>query len=294
MIDVAEFARKPQRAMKLAFVELKAAKRVTLTAGYFKRRFSLLELLPAAQWEVADDGAIGVLLKDQGWSGRDLGAMVQVAPLAKKRWLNVSAMVSGGGVDDGVAARPLQLLAVRAQSEPWRDRLRLGLAFSARPWPKQEYGAGKGIAPFDDAGTGWAAETDATLRLGAFEARAEAVAGVRTDLTIQRAFGEGREFAGAWTLLAWRGSVFGRGAIPAVRFETLDSDREDLTQGTRFTATAALTLELAPGLRLLLDASRRGVQPGTRALDDVPGAPDGTRVHELEHWRFVTQVQGVL
>ncbi|MES1207529.1 MAG: hypothetical protein ABUS79_16460, partial [Pseudomonadota bacterium] len=92
LVDFAELLHKNEKkALKLAYGEIAPNESVTVYAGLFKIPFSLLELLPIADFELADVGPTDELIKDLGFGGRDIGTMVEVAPLQKKKWLHISA-----------------------------------------------------------------------------------------------------------------------------------------------------------------------------------------------------------
>jgi len=116
LLDFAELRWGNRRGtVKLAYLVAKALPRTRVTVGFFKRPFSLLELLPIADFEFADVGPTDEVIKELGFGGRDMGAMVQVEPLALKRWMNVSAgMFAGDGFgksDDAGLAGGIDRLA---------------------------------------------------------------------------------------------------------------------------------------------------------------------------------------
>src|SRR5204863_9307489 len=64
LVDFAELMRKnPKRSLKLAYGLLVPWKWLEVTAGLFKRSFSLLELLPIADFELSDEGPTDDFLK---------------------------------------------------------------------------------------------------------------------------------------------------------------------------------------------------------------------------------------
>ena len=293
VLDLAELhADNPHKAMKLAALELRHSKRFDVTIGYIKRRASLLELFPSAEFEFAWTGPTDGFLRDMAWSGRDMGVLVRVRPLPKRHWLTVQAMASGGGVEDGLAAEPGKLLALRLEGEPWQDHLRLGASASLRPDTVQAYNPKKGQTPIDVIDSGWMAGADVTLALGGLELRYEALTGTRTDLALRKAHQQGREFWSAWGIASYRARLWGVGVMPAVRAELLDVDRADPDHGRRLLGSVAVNVDLGKGARLLVDFSHYSAQTGTLALDDVPHASDGTRVPDVEWMRWTAQVQG--
>ncbi|MSP93287.1 MAG: hypothetical protein EXR79_16085 [Myxococcales bacterium] len=293
VLDLAELhADNAHKAMKLAAIEVRSGKRFDVTLGYIKRRSSLLELFPTAEFEFAWPGPTDGFLRDMGWSGRDTGVLVRFLPLPKRHWLTVHAMASGGGVEDGLAAEPGKLLALRLEGEPWQGHLRLGGSVSLRRETVQAYNPKKGQTPFDVIDSGWMAGADATLALGGVELRYEALTGTRTDLALRKAYKQGRAFMAAWGVASYRARLWGVGVMPAVRAELLDVDRADTDHGQRLLGSAALNVDLGKGARLLLDFSHYATQAGSLALDDVPHASDGTRVPDVDWMRWTVQVQG--
>ena len=69
------------QSVKLAYSTIQLHSRVAISAGLFKRPFSLLELLPIGEYEFGDNGPTDGLIKDLGFGGRDIGAMLDVSPL---------------------------------------------------------------------------------------------------------------------------------------------------------------------------------------------------------------------
>ena len=121
LVDFAEFAySNPQQALKLAYGEIKPIKRIELTFGLFKRTYSLLELLPIAEYELADTGPTDNLIKDTQFGGRDAGAMVRGDPLPKRRWLHIYLGAFGGAGEgaEGFPAPP----ATSTRAPTWRRR----------------------------------------------------------------------------------------------------------------------------------------------------------------------------
>jgi hypothetical protein len=147
LVDFAEFAySNPQQALKLAYGEVKPTKRLELTFGLFKRTYSLLELLPIAEYELADTGPTDNLIKDTQFGGRDAGAMVRGDPLPKRRWLHLYLGAFGGAGEgaEGLPgttgnantgpdlAAPSLVLTARLMSRPLKH-LSLGLDGAWRP-----------------------------------------------------------------------------------------------------------------------------------------------------------------
>src|SRR5262245_13819035 len=116
LVDFAELSRKnTSRALKLAFAEMRPFPRVDVFAGLFKRAFSLLELLPIADFEFAEVGPTDTAIKDFGYGGRDLGAMVRVAPLPKKKMLSVWLGAFSGETEEGFDSSAVKLVTGRTE-----------------------------------------------------------------------------------------------------------------------------------------------------------------------------------
>ena len=88
----------------------------------------------------------------------------------------------------------------------------------------------------------------------------------------------------AWGILAVRFPVSRIVAVPALRFEWLDADRQHPGQ-TNYLATAALNLDFTAHVRLLLDLSRDQLRAGTYLSASPPG------VFSRSATFFVSQVQ---
>ena len=88
----------------------------------------------------------------------------------------------------------------------------------------------------------------------------------------------------AWGIFAVRFPVAKILAMPALRFEWLDIDRQH-PEGQRYLASAALNLDFTAHVRLLLDLSRDELTAGTYPSSAPPG------VFTQSATIFVTQVQ---
>jgi len=278
LIDFAELMRKnPKRSLKLAYVDVNPWKRIHVTAGLFKRTFSLLELLPIAQFELADVGPTDNFLKNLGYAGRDVGAMLQVKPLHKKKALVVSLGAFGGDVDrdQSFDSNPGKLITARVESEPSKA-WRLGADVAWRPWDNDQL-YDKGLVegpPRAVLGAGWATSADVTLRLGGFEARSEAILGTRSDVDdpyypnqVRR--GDARQFQAAWLLAAYHFRAGDYGVMPAARVEWLDGDRKR-TNGGLVYVSGGVNVDPTRNVRLLMDVSYQNAQPRSRGYDDAP------------------------
>jgi hypothetical protein len=261
LVDLAELSHKnPKRTLKLAYAEMQVHPRVYITAGLFKRTFSLLELLPVADFELADSGPTDDLIKDAELGGRDVGAMVRVDPLRKRKWLSAFVGVFDGGLG-GVDARPAGLVTARLVAQPIKH-LRLGIDGAWRPRGKHPPG---GITP--DTGPGRATSADVIYARKHYELRAEWLWGTRSD-EINAA--DAKTFMAAWGIAALRKQVGAVTLMPAARFEWLDADREHPI-GRRFYMSGALNvMDLADTFRVVVDVSRSIVQAGSFPLSVPP------------------------
>jgi hypothetical protein len=291
LVDFAEFAySNPQQALKLAYGEIKPYKRLELTVGLFKRTYSLLELLPIAEYEFADTGPTDNLIKDTQFGGRDVGAMVRVDPLPKRRWLHVYFAALGGAGEgaEGIPgttgnvntgpdlAAPSLLLTARLQSRPIKH-LTLGLDGAWRPTGTTEI---VNLPPQSQVTSGAATSADATYSNRTLELRGEWLYGDRTDAPTR---GDARTFMGAWGIVAVRFPVARVLVMPALRFEWLNIDLQQ-PEGQRYLFTGALNLDFTTHVRLLLDLTRYQISPGV-----YPPPPPGVFSHDATV--FVIQVQ---
>lgn len=279
------------QTVKLAYVELDPVSRVRVTAGLFKRSYSLLELLPIAEYEFADTGLADTLIQDTGFGGRDMGAMVAVQPLPKKKWLKVSVGAFQGGhiVAD---ARPDGLLTARLESTPIKH-VHLGADVAWRRLP-----TAPNLQPVDgpqDAGVAWSADT--MLQFETWEVRGEVLGGDRTDVAHRYnpdASADAKTFLGAWLLGVYRIPVRKATVMPALRVEWLDTDRAH-TGGNHLLLSGALNVDFGPRVRLLLDVTKQWVEDnslpvGQKAKGDTD-LGQWTAFHDAAFWRFVTQLQ---
>jgi hypothetical protein len=292
LVDFAEFAySNPQQALKLAYGEIKPWKRLELTVGLFKRTYSLLELLPIAEYEFADTGPTDNLIKLTQFGGRDVGAMVRGDPLPKRRWLHIYLGAFGGAGEgaEGIPgttgnvntgpdlAAPSLLLTARLQSRPLKH-LSLAVDGAWRPTGTEDVA---GLPPQSQVSSGAATSADATYSNRNLELRGEWLYGDRTDVPTR---GDARTFMAAWGIAAVRFPIARVLAMPALRFEWLDADRQQ-PQGQRYLASIALNLDFTARVRLLLDLSRDELRAGTSPVNSPPG------VFSNSATIFVTQVQ---
>jgi hypothetical protein len=294
LVDFAELMRKSgKRSLKLAYGELRPTKWLEITAGLFKRRFSLLELLPIADFEFGDVGPTDGFLKDLGYAGRDVGAMIRVSPLAQRHLLSVWVGAFAGDPEEGYDTTVGKLLSARVESKPL-PILRLGADMAWRT------GASVGHEKFPDYETetmvldkGKAFSADATLALAGFELRLEGMLGDRTDAYWRD---NHAKFLSTWGIATYRFPFAGVTLMPALRAEWLDADSDHGGDG-RLYLTAGLNIDFSENIRLLIDVSRYDVQAGARALNERPwpmprSGPDvDVRVADVDWWAVIAQLQ---
>jgi hypothetical protein len=294
LIDFAELMKKnPKRALKLAYGELRPTKWLEITAGLFKRSFSLLELLPIADFELGDVGPTDDFLKDLGYAGRDVGAMVRISPLAQRHLLNVWLGAFAGDPEEGYDVTVGKLVTARVESKPI-PILRLGADLAWRT------GSSVGHEKFPGYDTeamtldkGKAYSADATLLLSGFELRVEGMLGDRTD-----AFWRDNhaKFLSTWAIATYRFPFAGVSLMPAFRAEWLDADSQHSGDG-RLYLTAGLNIDFSENIRLLVDVSRYDVQAQARALRKRPwpmprpGPDPDIRVDDVDWWAVIAQLQ---
>lgn len=302
ILDFAELQNNPANVVKQAYGEVRPIpRRLEFTAGIFKIPFSILELDPIAQYELAHLGHADELIKDLGFGGRDVGAQVKIAPLPKRKWLQLYLGAFQGNARNENAS-PVGAIGARAESKPAKF-LRLGVSFTGRP-DREDY-----LRPFksskkDDLapvnpeqpmscssagscsaarhlGKGKAWEADVTFEALGFMARAEGMMGDRVDLDTRY---DAQTWWAAWGLVAYQFSVGPFDLMPAVRVEWLDADRQH-SFGLRKTISGGVMLLFSKDIRLLFDITRTSVQPGSPLVDQpkpLP-VPDGVMGDSLIH-----------
>jgi hypothetical protein len=237
-----------------------------MTAGLFKIPFSLLELLPIADYEFADVGPTDNLIKDLGFAGRDVGVMVNLSPLHAAKLLHLQAGVFDGDNDKAQTHVMPAMLAARASSHPIGP-LRLGVDCAYRPHAVSDTDAGSTFEKYSEGG---ACSADASVSYGHFGLRGEWLAGKRTD-TPTIGSRSRHDFMAAWAVATYRLKLSRKMALlPALRAEWLDEDQPSALGQTTY-LTAAMNLDLSASARLLFDLSRSTVQVGTR--DRTAAAP---------------------
>jgi hypothetical protein len=293
-VDFAELLKKNTKGtLKLAYAEMRPFKWLEITAGLFKRRFSLLELLPIADFELTDEGLTDNLIKDMGYGGRDIGASFRFMPLQKKRYLSVWIGAYAGDPQEGYTTTVGKLLNGRIESKPW-PFLRLGVDASWRTG--QSVGHEKYPDYLQETLTldkGKAYSADVTFDWTGLEIRAEAMYGDRTDLMWVQ---PNTKFMSTWGLAAYRFKLWNFGLMPAVRLEYLDAEA-NRPGGGRVYATAGINFLFSDQIRLLLEVSRYNVQAGSRALDKRPwptpaSGPDyDVHPNDVSWWAAAAQLQ---
>ncbi len=316
IIDFAELVHNnADSAVKQAYVELKPIpRRLEITAGVFKVPFSTMELDPIASYELGSLGATDDLLKDLAFAGRAVGAQVRVAPLSKRKLLQLSLGAFGGNAYDEHAS-PIGAIAARVETRPVKF-LTLGASFVDKPNAytyERPFTLSKSkIIPRPDLGSmnvyarhlgaGKAAEVDASLKLGGFALRAEGLMGDRVDLDTR--YGA-RKWMAVWGLAAYRCVSGPVDVMPAARFEWLDGDRDDAASGGRKIGSIGLNVIFNDSTRLLVDVSHTSVQAGSPLLDQptpLPAqtvGPDGVKwiehpYFELPQTKITVQLQVVM
>jgi hypothetical protein len=183
-----------------------------------------------------------------------------------------------GNVNTGPdLAEPSLLLTARLQSRPLKH-LSLGVDGAWRPDGTTEIA---GLPPQSVVTSGAATSADATYSNRYLELRGEWLYGDQTDAPTRAG---ARTFMGTWGIVAVRFPVARVLAMPAVRFEWLDTDRQG-PGGQHYLASGALNLDFTTHVRLLLDLSRDQVSAGTTSSTSPPG------VFSHSATVFVTQAQ---
>jgi hypothetical protein len=261
LADFAEFLHKNQKgALKLAYGEMRVNRSLTLTAGLFKIPFSLLELLPIADYEFADVGVTDALIKDLGVGGRDIGLMAAVTPLQKKRYLQLSIGAYDGDNHNHQRYTGPGIFAARARTRAI-PHLELGADCAYRPHAVRDLDASG--TPYEKHAQGGACSADATFGYKRFAFRGEFMKGKRTDSPL---FTDHitHQFSALWGLATYRIRL-SRSLVllPAGRDEWLDEDQATGVGQTTL-VSAAMNLNFGRSTRLLMDLSRANVQVGTK------------------------------
>lgn len=261
LVDFAEFLHKNQKnALKLAYGELRPNHTITVTAGLFKIPFSLLELLPIADFEFADVGPTDELIKDLGIGGRDIGLKLTVTPLAKRKTLSIEAGIYDGDNHNLQKNPGPGILAARAKVRPVSH---LEVAGDCVYRPTNVRDLDDSGNPYQKHSKGGACSVDASFSYHRFAIRGEWMTGKRTDAPLFHDDKDHR-FSAVWALASYRVRLKKSMSLrPAVRVEWLDEDQPS-NIGQTFALSAALNLDLSNSTRILFDLTRSRVQGGTR------------------------------
>lgn len=261
LVDFAEFVHKNQKAaLKLAYGELRPTHSVSITAGLFKIPFSLLELLPIADFEFADVGPTDALIKDMGVGGRDIGIKIQITPLAKRKSLSLEAGMYDGDNHNLQKNPGPGIMAARLKMRPFSH---LEVAGDCVYRPTNVRDLDDGGNPYQKHAKGGACSADASFSYHRFAFRGEYMTGKRTDTPL---FHDNKDhrFSAVWGLATYRVRLKKNMSLrPAVRVEWLDEDQPS-NIGQTLAISAAMTLDLSNSTRILFDLTRARVQGGTR------------------------------
>lgn len=261
LVDFAELLHKKQKnALKLAYGELRPDRTFSITAGLFKIPFSLLELLPIADFEFADVGPTDELIKDMGIGGRDIGLKLTVTPLAKRKSLSLEAGIYDGDNHNLQKNPGPGILAARAKVRPV-SHLEVAGDCVYRPTNVRDLDGGGN--PYQKHAKGGACSVDASFSYHRFAIRGEWMSGKRTDTPL---FHDNKDhrFSAVWALASYRVRLKKSMSLrPAVRVEWLDEDQPS-NIGQTLALSAALNLDLSNSTRILFDLTRSRVQGGTR------------------------------
>ncbi|MGC4069234.1 MAG: hypothetical protein QM784_32215 [Polyangiaceae bacterium] len=284
LVDFAELRHgQPRQSFKLAYLQIHATNRLEFDVGLMKRTYSLLELLPIVNHELADLGPTDSFIKDEGYGGRDVGTIVRYSPLPKRRWLTLSVGAFRGDIDEGYDADPLKLVTARIESFPWKH-LRLGACGSYRPEKSVEMqrltNADTGAKYYAEVTTldpGKAMALDATLLFKHVQLRTEVLYGDRTN---PKRVGSDH-FAAGYVVLASRFKLGGLTFVPAGKVERLDLNPES-SGGARTLMTAVVGVVPLDGLRILGDLTYTRVDQGLTFMERVPWTSSKNAVYAIE------------
>jgi hypothetical protein len=272
-------------------------KRLVIAAGIFKLPYSILELDPVARYELGSLGDADDFIKELGFAGRDVGAQIMVAPLAKPRWLRAWLGVYRSHAKDEHAS-PLGAIGARLESTPIKG-LRVGIDWVGMPYSADYKNpfetSNKDVLPnppdpFYVREQRWASgkaySADVTYSRHKLTVRAEGMLGDRVD--VETRYGA-RSFWAAWGLVAYRFKAGPVQLMPAARAEWLDVDREH-AGGRRQELTLGLNVIFSRNARLLIDVTRTDVQKNTPVIEQ-PLPLASVPYLELDNTRIVTQLQ---
>lgn len=283
LVDFAELKHNNvKQSFKLAYLQIHPFKRLQIDVGLLKRTYSLLELLPIVEHELADLGPTDSYIKDLGYAGRDIGAVVRVQPLPERRWLTVSVGAFRGDIDEGYDANPVRLVTTRLESLPWKH-LRLGVNGAFRLQQNRQ------MQKFEDANDkkyyaeaitldkGNAFGGDVSLLFKHLQVRLEGLYGDRTDVGRVAS----NKFMAAWIVVAPNFKVGPVKIIPAGKLEVLDTQPQS-SGGRRIIGTAAVGVVPYKNLRVLVDFTRTVVDDLTPAMSKVPWTSGNNSVYVFE------------
>lgn len=272
LVDFAELRHENVRqSFKLAYLQMHPTKRLEIDVGLLKRTYSILELLPIVDHELADLGPSDSYIKDAGYGGRDIGGVVRYRPLPKRSSMMVSLGMFRGDLDEGYDSHPLKVVTVRIEGYPWKH-LRLGINGAWRPYDnvqmkKLEDAEGdKYYGQVVTLNRGAAVGADATLLFKRLQVRAEGLYGDRTD--VGRPMSANR-FVSAWVVIAPNFRLGPVKFVPAGKFEMLDLNAQE-PGGRRLLFTGVIGVVPVKNLRMLIDVTRTKVERLTPALSNVP------------------------
>lgn len=297
LVDFAELKHNnvPQ-SFKLAYIETHVTKRLEIDFGLLKRTYSLLELLPIAKHELADLGPTDDFIKNQGYAGRDIGAVVRIQPLPTRRMMTVSLSAFRGDIDEGFDASPIKLLGARIETHPIKH-LRLGVNGMWRPnnnVKMQQVTADDGTVGYQQTVSmyrGAAVGFDATLAYRLLEVRGEVLAGQRTDVNPYSTARQ-PDFLAAWLLVAPKIPVGKWVLVPAAKAEILDIDALN-TGGRRQVLSLVVGAMPLPGYRVILDVTRTWTDYDVMAMQNVPWVKPKIYVYEPNSTSATLQAQVV-
>jgi hypothetical protein len=296
LIDFADLlgGQVPQ-SFKLAYMEIRATRRLQFDVGLLKRPYSLLELLPIAKHEMAELGPTDDFIKTQGYGGRDIGVVVRYKPLPERQMMTVSVGAFRGDIDQGFDASPLKLLGARIEVHPVRH-LSLGVNATWRPYDNIRVSEITTHGVTTDVHTvtimkGAATGTDATLTYQNLEIRGELLLGKRTDPPVDPT-GKQSSFWAAWLVLAPKIQIGKWWIVPAAKAEILDTDVLNPGQQRR-SVTGVLGVIPTGGLRIIADVTHTWIDSNLPFFAAVPWNTNSTYVPEPDSTNATLQAQVV-
>ncbi|MET0386628.1 MAG: hypothetical protein ABW321_11745 [Polyangiales bacterium] len=302
ILDLAELVHdNADAAIKQAYVEVRPIpKRLELAIGLFKLPFTILELDPTAEFPFSNLGRADDLIKDLGFAGRDIGALVTFAPLKKAKRLRIAVGVFRGHARDESQA-VLGTLGGRIEWRPIKG-LRIGADWVEHP---SNIVYNQSIETDDDdlvlnptdlryprAQTwlaGRAFSADVQYQRHKMRLQIEGILGDRVDRDAR--YGA-ESFYILWALASYRFKTGSLHWMPALRAVYWDADREH-SVGVRRELSVALNVDFTDNVRLLIDLTRIDVQAGTPLLDQPTPLPE-TPYQQLDDTQLIASLQVVL